>query len=101
MTQKTGNPTTAVTAAGLYDKRQSIVTQNTTDFPSIPVPRHIYDKLIKIAAYWGIPAYLLGLGEIMKFVSSHWNYEEARPRTRGEEKAMKRKRLWRRYNKPI
>lgn len=60
-------------------KPSKIISQNDILFPLNFLPRHISEKLIKIAAFWGVPAQILAESEITKFVLRHWNRVENRP----------------------
>jgi len=40
----------------------------------------IHDKLLKIAAYWGIPSKYITAFAIEAIVKEHWNHEENKPR---------------------
>jgi len=44
------------------------------------ITNETYDKLLKIASYWGIPSKYITAFAIEAIVKEHWNHEENKPR---------------------
>jgi len=60
----------------------NIFAEHTYKIKQVIIKNETHEKLLKIAAYLGIPAGKITEIAIEAFVNEHWDYEENRPRDR-------------------
>jgi len=56
------------------------IPQKLRSLPVIILPRGVFSKILKIAAFKGIPAQILAASEVTKLVLRHWDSRNKRPR---------------------
>jgi len=57
-----------------------MIKQKCLSLPIVKLPRVVFSKLLKIAAFKGIPAQILAASEVTKLVLRHWDSKNERPK---------------------
>ena len=55
------------------------IPQKLCSLPIFTLPRGVHEKLLKVAAFMGIPAQILAASEVTKLVLRHWDRKHDRP----------------------